>query len=153
AVPVWHGLVFACVEKCGYVSFNGGVNWESLRLNLPVSSVRDVIIKNDDLIVAKHGRGFWILDNITPLRQLNTNEHEDLLLKPQTALRVRANLNTDTPLPPDEPAGQNPPDGAMIDYFLSKGTSDPVTIEIKDDKGQSVRKYSSADAPIEANPN
>src|SRR5262249_11523798 len=151
--PARKGLLFAGVEKGVYVSFDDGANWESLRLNLPASSVRDVIIKNDDLIVATHGRGFWILDNITPLRQLNTNEHEDLLLKPQTALRVRANLNADTPLPPDEPAGQNPPDGAMIDYFLSKGTSDPVTIEIKDDKGQSVRKYSSADAPIEANPN
>jgi len=75
-----------------------------------------------------------------------------LLFKPQTALRVRTNLNTDTPLPPDEPAGENPPDGVMIDYFLSKDAHGPVTIEIKDGKGQSVRKYSSADAPIEANP-
>jgi hypothetical protein len=75
-----------------------------------------------------------------------------MLFKPQTALRVRANLNTDTPLPPDEPAGENPPDGAMIDYFLSKDASGPVTIEIKDGKGQLVRKYSSADAPVKANP-
>ncbi len=114
--------------------------------------MRDLIIKNDDLVVATHGRGFWILDNITPLRQLNRNQREDLLFKPQTALRVRANLNTDTPLPPDEPAGENPPDGAMIDYFLSKDASGPVTIEVKDRKGQSIRKYSSADAPVEANP-
>ena len=70
------------------------------------------------------------------------------LFKPQTALRVRANLNTDTPLPPDEPAGENPPDGAMIDYFLSKDASGPVTIEIKDGKGQLVRKYSSTDKPV-----
>jgi hypothetical protein len=102
--------------------------------------------------VATHGRGFWILDNITPLRQLNRNQREDLLFKPQTAVRVRANLNTDTPLPPDEPAGENPPDGAIIDYFLSKDASAPVTIEVKDRKGQSVRKYSSADSPVEANP-
>ena len=73
-------------------------------------------------------------------------------LNPRTALRVRANLNTDTPLPPDEPAGENPPDGAMIDYFLSKDASGPVTIEIKDGKGQLVRKYSSADKPVDANP-
>jgi photosystem II stability/assembly factor-like uncharacterized protein len=150
--PERKGLLFAGTEKGVYVSFDDGVNWESLRLNLPASSVRDLIIKNDDLIVATHGRGFWILDNITPLRQLNRNQREDLLFKPQTALRIRANLNTDTPLPPDEPAGQNPPDGAMIDYFLSKDASGPVTIEIKDGKGQSVRKYSSADAPVQANP-
>src|SRR5206468_7755577 len=114
--------------------------------------VRDLIIKNDNLIVATHGRGFWILDNITPLRQFNQNEHETLLFKPQTALRVRANLNTDTPLPPDEPTGENPPDGAMIDYSLAKDPTGPVTIEIKDSKGELVRKYSSSDVPTEPNP-
>jgi hypothetical protein len=114
--------------------------------------VRDLIVKSDDLVVAMHGRGFWVLDNITPLRQPNGNQRENLLFKPQKALRVRSNLNTDTPLPPDEPAGENPPDGAMIDYFLSKDASGPVTIEIKDGKGQLVRKYSSADAPVQANP-
>jgi hypothetical protein len=150
--PERKGLLFAGAEKGVYVSFDDGANWESLRLNLPASSVRDLIIKNDDLIVATHGRGFWVLDNITPLRQLNTNQREDLLFKPQTALRVRANLNTDTPLPPDEPAGENPPDGAMIDYFLSKDASGPVAVEVKDGKGQSIRKYSSADAPVQADP-
>src|SRR5881396_1228458 len=150
--PERKGLLFAGTEKGVYVSFDDGANWESLRLNLPASSVRDLIVKNDDLIVATHGRGFWILDNITPLRQINTKQREDLLFKPQSALRVRANLNTDTPLPPDEPAGENPPDGAMIDYFLSKDARVQVTIEIKDGKGQSVRKYSSTDRPIEVNP-
>ena len=171
--PERKGLLFAGTEKGVYLSFDDGANWESLRLNLPASSVRDLVVKNDDLVVATHGRGFWILDNITPLRQFNPvagvvdpgkrttsstaavsarGYNEDLLFKPQTALRVRANLNTDTPLPPDEPAGENPPDGAMIDYLLSKDASGPVTIEIKDGKGQSVRKYSSADALVEANP-
>ena len=150
--PERKGLLFAGTEKGVYVSFDDGANWESLRLNLPASSVRDLIIKNDDLVVATHGRGFWILDNITPLRQFNRNQREDLLFKPQTALRVRANLNPDTPLPPDEPAGENPPDGAMIDYFLPKDASGPVTIEIKDGKGQLVRKYSSTDTPVEPNP-
>jgi photosystem II stability/assembly factor-like uncharacterized protein len=151
--PERKGLLFAGAEKAVYVSFDDGANWEPLRLNLPATSVRDVIIKNDDLIVATHGRGFWILDNITPLRQFNGNQREDLLFKPQSALCVRANLNTDTPLPPDEPAGENPPDGAMIDYFLPKDATGPVTIDIKDGKGQLVRKYSSADAPVTANPN
>ena len=169
--PERKGLLFAGVEKGVYVSFDDGANWESLRLNLPASSVRDLIIKDDDLIVATHGRGFWILDNFTPLRQLNRPEggpaptssgtdgagaaprwSKTVLLKPQTALRVRANLNPDTPLPPDEPAGENPPDGAMIDYLLSKDADDPVTIEIKDAKGKPVRKYSSADAPMQVNP-
>ena len=150
--PERKGLLYAATEKGVYVSFDDGANWESLRLNLPASSVRDLIIKNDDLVAATHGRGFWILDNITPLRQFNRNRRETLLFKPQTGWRVRANLNTDTPLPPDEPAGENPPDGAMIDYFISKDASGPVTIEIKDGKGQSVRKYSSADVPVQANP-
>jgi photosystem II stability/assembly factor-like uncharacterized protein len=150
--PERKGLLFAGAEKGVCISFDDGANWESLRLNLPATSVRDLIIKNDDLVVGTHGRGFWVLDNITPLRQLNRDQREDLLFKPQTALRVRANLNTDTPLPPDEPAGENPPDGAIIDYFLSKDASAPVTIEVEDRKGQSVRKYSSADVPVEANP-
>jgi hypothetical protein len=154
------------------VSFNDGANWESLRFNLPATSVRDLIVKKDDLVVGTHGRGFWIMDNITPLRQFDwldggspanassdggggapLRRSESMLFKPQTALRVRANLNTDTPLPPDEPGGENPPDGAMIDYFLSKDANSPVTIEINDSKGQLVRKYSSADKPVQPNPN
>jgi len=171
--PECKGLLFAAAEKGVYVSFNDGANWESLRLNLPATSVRDLIIKDDDLVVGTHGRGFWILDNITSLRQLkpvagvdDPGAHgsssttavsargysENRLFKPQTALRVRANLNTDTPLPPDEPAGENPPDGAMIDYVLSKDASGPVTIEIKDSKGELVRRYSSVDKPVQANP-
>jgi hypothetical protein len=134
--------------------------------------VRDLVVKNDDLVVATHGRGFWILDNITPLRQVNSvdgivdrklipaainhpgnsDHRETMLFKPQTALRIRANLNTDTPLPPDEPAGENPPDGAMIDYVLAKDATGPVTIEIKDSKGGLVRKYSSMDVLKEPDP-
>ena len=104
---------------------------------MPATSVRDLIIKDDDIAVATHGRGFWILDNITPLRQLTKKQESSLLFKPQTALRVRWNLNTDTPLPPDEPAGENPPDGAMIDYFLAEDSAEPVTLEIKDKAGKS----------------
>jgi photosystem II stability/assembly factor-like uncharacterized protein len=150
--PQRKGLLFAGAEKGIYVSFDGGANWESLRLNLPATSVRDLIVKDDDLVVATHGRGFWILDNITPLRQFDADKIDNLMFRPQTALRVRANLNTDTPLPPDEPAGENPPDGAMIDYFLSADGIAPVTLEIKDSKGAVVRKYSSGDVAIEPNP-
>jgi hypothetical protein len=160
-------LLFAGAEKGVYVSFDDGANWESLRLNLPATSVRDLIVKNDDLVVGTHGRGFWILDNIMPLRQCRprsacgvvashsesaSTDSDARLFRPQTALRVRANQNTDTPLPPDEPAGENPPDGVMIDYFLPKDASGPITIEITDGKGQLIRKYSSAGKPVEANP-
>ncbi len=141
--PQRKGLLFAGTERAVYVSFDDGENWQSLRFNMPATSVRDLIIKDDDLAVGTHGRGFWILDNITPLRQLG-EKVQTTLFKPQTALRVRWNFNTDTPLPPDEPTGENPPDGAMIDYYLDK-TVENVTLEIKDAKGNLVRRYSSAD--------
>lgn len=143
------GLLFAGTERGVYASFDDGDNWESLRLNLPATSVRDLIIKDDDLAIATHGRGFWILDNITSMRQFDKNAGQTRLFRPQTALRVRWNLNTDTPLPPDEPMGENPPDGAMIDYFLAEDSSVPVTLEIKDNEGNLVRRYSSDDPPIQ----
>ena len=139
------GLLFAGTERAVYVSFDDGDNWQPLRGNMPATSVRDLIIKDDDLAVATHGRGFWILDNITPLRQLTSARGSISLLKPQTAWRVRWNMNEDTPLPPDEPAGENPPDGAMIDYRLSDGFTGAVTLEIKDAKGAVVRRYASTD--------
>src|SRR6185312_7399708 len=130
--PERRGLLFAGTERGVYVSLNDGDNWQSLRLNLPATSVRDLIIKDDDLAVATHGRGFWVLDNITPLRELGPSRTggsgtvQNTLFKPPTALRTRVNLNTDTPLPPDEPGGENPPDGAMIDYRLAKDADGPV---------------------------
>ena len=144
--PERKGLLFAGTERAVYVSFDDGDHWQSLRLNMGASSIRDLIIKDDDLCIATHGRGFWILDNITPLRQLQESikSAPAILFRPQTASRVRWNTNTDTPLPPDVPAGENPPDGAMIDYYVGSG-SVPVTLEIKDEAGQVVRRYSSAD--------
>jgi photosystem II stability/assembly factor-like uncharacterized protein len=141
-------LLFAGTERAVYVSFDDGDNWEPLRLNMPATSIRDLIVKDDDIAVATHGRGFWILDNITPLRQLDRSRQDSGLFKPQTAVRVRWNLNPDTPLPPDEPVGENPPDGAMIDYFLSDDAPPAVTLEIKDAKGKLVRRYSSDDQPV-----
>jgi photosystem II stability/assembly factor-like uncharacterized protein len=152
--PVRRGLLFAATERAVYVSFDDGEHWQSLRLNMAPSSVRDVIIKNDDLVAATHGRGFWILDNITPLRQLDekVTSSAAFLFKPQTAIRVRWDMNPDTPLPPDFPAGENPPDGAVIDYYLQSPSAGPVTLEIKDSAGKTVRKYSSADKPEPLDP-
>lgn len=152
--PVRRGLLFAATERAVHVSFDDGGHWQSLRLNMPATSVRDVIVKNDDLAVGTHGRGFWILDDITPLRQVDqkTLAAEAFLFKPQTAVRVRWDMNTDTPLPPDFPAGQNPPDGAVINYYLNGAANSAVTIEIKNSAGKSVRKYSSADKPEPIDP-
>ena len=149
--PKRKGLLFAATERTVYVSFDDGDRWQSLRLNLPATSVRDVIVKDDDLAIGTHGRGFWILDDITPLRQLDdkvvgSNAH---LFEPETAYRVRWNVNSDTPLPPDEPAGQNPPDGAILNYYLGSGASGEVTLEILDNGGKLVRRYSSSD-PVPA---
>ena len=145
--PKRKGLLFAGTERAVYVSFDDGDHWQSLRLNMPATSMRDLIVKDDDLVVATHGRGFWILDDITPLRQIDAKvaEADAFLFRPQDAWRVRWNMNTDTPLPPDEPAGQNPPDGAIIDYVLNSVASGPVTLEILDSAGKLARSYSGTD--------
>jgi hypothetical protein len=143
------------LKRAVYVSFDDGEHWQTLRLNMPATSIRDLIVKGDDVAVGTHGRGFWILDNITPLRQIaaTTASEGAILFKPQTATRVHWNNNSDTPLPPDEPRADNPPDGAMIDYYLGAGTSGVVTLEIKDDAGNIVRRYSSADPLPTPDPN
>ena len=144
--PLRKGLLFAGSERAVYVSFDDGENWQSLRLNMPATSIRDLVIKDDDIVVGTHGRSFWILDNIASLRQLNnsTVKQSAILFKPQNAIRVRWSMYTDTPLPQEEPAGQNPPDGAMIDYYLTEKAGN-INLEILDAKGKLVRKYSSGD--------
>ena len=141
------GLLFAGTENAVWVSFDDGDDWQSLELNLPHTSMRDLAIHGDDLIVSTHGRSFWILDDISPLRQLSQAiaSAEAYLFKPADANRVHRDTNTDTPLPPDEPAGQNPPSGAIIDYFLAH--AGPVTLEILDAQGKLVRQYASTDQP------
>ena len=148
--PKRRGLLFAGTEQAVYVSFDDGDHWQSLRLNMPATSIRDLIVKDDDLVVATHGRSFWILDDITPLRQVSeaVAAAPVHLYRPQDAWRVQWDKNTDTPLPPDEPAGQNPPDGAVIDYWLKSQASGPVVIEILDGSGRPVRRFSSTD-PVE----
>ena len=145
--PGRKGLLFAGSERTVYVSFDDGDHWQSLRLNLPATSVRDVIVKDNDLAIGTHGRGFWILDDITPLRQIDDKivAGAAYLFRPEAAYRVRWNTNTDTPLPPDVPAGQNPPDGAILNYYLGGTTSGEVTLEILDAGDKLVRRYSSSD--------
>jgi len=148
--PKRKGLLFAGSETQVYVSFDDGEKWQSLRLNMPATSIRDLVIKDDDLVVGTHGRGFWILDDITPLRQIQPDALADVVLfKPQTATRFEWNRNTDTPLPPDEPAGQNPPDGAIIDYYLKQPATGVTTLEILDSTGKLVRRYASDEKAVE----
>ncbi|GAB2839066.1 beta propeller repeat protein [Ferruginibacter profundus] len=133
--PKRKGLLFAGSERAVYVSFDDGANWQSLRLNMPATSIRDLVIKDDDIVVGTHGRSFWILDDITPLRYLDERLSASpvILYQPQNTYRVRWNMNTDTPLPQEEPAGQNPPDGAIINYFLNEEATN-VKLEIFDTK-------------------
>ena len=153
--PERKGLLFAGTERTVYVSWDDGDHWQSVQRNLPPSSIRDLVVHHDDVVVGTHGRSFWILDNITPLRQFSADvaNSSAYLFKPQLTYRVRRNNNTDTPLPPEEPAGQNPPDGAMIDYWLKTPADGAVTLEIVDaSTGKVVRHFSSADKPATVDP-
>jgi photosystem II stability/assembly factor-like uncharacterized protein len=145
--PVRKGLLFCGTERAVFVSFNDGDDWQPLRLNMPATSIRDLVVHEDDIVVGTHGRSFWILDDITPLRQIDAQvvSSDALLFKPQTAYRVRWNMNPDTPLPPDEPAGKNPPDGAILDFYLRNDARGPVTLEIFDAANSLVRRFSSED--------
>lgn len=145
--PVRKGLLFAGTETGVYVSFNDGERWQPLQLNLPPTPIRDLVVKNNDLVVATHGRSFWILDDISPLRELTAETVESgfYLFRPATAIRIRKNEARDTPLQPETPAGKNPPAGAIIDYSFATVPAGEVTLEILDSAGKPVRKYSSND--------
>lgn len=149
--PKKKGLLFAGSENATYVSFDDGENWQTLRLNMPATSIRDLVIKDDDIVVGTHGRSFWILDDITPLRQISTDlaQNESILYKPQDTYRVRWSTYSDTPITQEEPQGQNPPDGAIINYYLKEKTKTPVILEIFDVSGKSVRRFSSEDKPYD----
>ena len=142
--PQIKGLLFAGTEFGVFVSFDDGDHWQSLQLNLPVSSIRDLAIHGNDLIVATHGRAFWILDNITPLRQAleAAKATAAWLYRPATAFRIDNDSFPGTPLPPDEPTAENPPNGAVIDYLL-KSPAKNVQLEIFDAQQKLVRKFSS----------
>ena len=144
--PVRKGLLFAGTELGVYVSFNDGDSWQPLQINLPITSVRDLVVKGNDLVVATHGRSFWILDNISPLRELSAGAPASVhLFRPAAAIRLRKNEARDTPFQPEMPAGKNPPAGAIIDFSLASVPSDPITLEILDSNGRLIRKFSSSD--------
>ncbi|MGB8477046.1 MAG: hypothetical protein WCE61_23450 [Candidatus Acidiferrum sp.] len=152
--PKVEGLLYACTEKGVYISYNDGDNWEPLQLNLPTVSVRDLVVHGDDLVIATFGRAFWVLDDITALRQWSAKvaSADAWLFKPETAYRVRPGSDEGTPIPLDEPQADNPPTGAVLDYYLKEKQTEPVQLEIFDAAGKLVRRYSSADEVQKTNP-
>jgi photosystem II stability/assembly factor-like uncharacterized protein len=147
--PVDPKLLYAGTNSGVFVSFDDGDHWQPLQLNLPTARVRDLTVHGDDLIAATQGRALWVLDDVTPLRQvtravLETRAH---MFAPAAAVRVRRDENKDTPLPPEEPAGANPPEGAVLDYWLGQGVTGPVTLEIDDAAGKLVRRFASDAEP------
>lgn len=139
------GLLFAGTEREVYFSADDGTNWQSLRMNMPATSIRDLVIHENDLVIGTHGRSIWILDDFSALRELTKlSESKAYLFQPSEATRVRFNMFADTPLPPEEPTGENTPDGAILDYYLSDDAKQ-VSIEILDANNQIINSYSSDD--------
>jgi photosystem II stability/assembly factor-like uncharacterized protein len=139
------GLIFAGTETAVYFSADDGDHWQSLRMNMPASSIRDLVIHENDLVIGTHGRSIWILDNFAPLREMaKATAASTYLFEPPQATRVRWNMFSDTPLPPEEPTGQNPPDGAILDYYLNRNAKE-VKLEIVNDKNEIARRYASSD--------
>ncbi len=155
--PHTKGLLYAATDTQVWFSTDDGDHWNSLRINMPAISVRDIQVKDDasclcsDLVAGTHGRGFWILDDVTPLRQMAEAQASKgpYLFKPATGLRVRFGMNDPTPWPPELPAGENPPPGALIDYYLPAATSGEVKLEFLNTAGKVIRTYSSND-PVRA---
>ena len=147
--PKREGLLFAGTEFGVYVSFDDGDQWQSLQLNLPITSIRDLVIHDNDLIVATHGRAFWVIDNMSPLREVTDKTTEQThLFKPVPAVRINNDPFTGTPLPPDEPQAKNPASGAYMDYYLPANVSS-LSLTILDSQGKVVRHFSSNDKPSE----
>ena len=153
--PGRRGLLFTGTERAVFVSFDDGDHWQSLQLNLPSASMRDLAIHGDDLMVATHGRGFWVIDDIAVLRQMNSDvaKVNAYLFQPADAINLTPGSDNGTPMPRDEPLAENPPYGAMIDYYLKSNANGPVTLEILDPAGEVIRKYSSEDKATPVNPN
>jgi photosystem II stability/assembly factor-like uncharacterized protein len=143
------GLLFAGTNRTVYVSFDDGADWQPLTINFPTATVRDMVVHDNDLVVCTQGRGIWTLDDFEPLREITPSlETEDAhLFHPSDAVRVRADENKDTPWPPETPLGQNPPTGAVIDYWLKNGSKAPIRLTIKDSKGEIVRTFVSDEKP------
>jgi photosystem II stability/assembly factor-like uncharacterized protein len=152
--PARKGLLYAGTENAAYVSFDDGDHWQSLQLNLPTTPIRDLVVHDNDLAIATYGRALWILDDLSPLREWQTTSTnpEAVLLKPVNAIRTRWDVNEDTPLPPETPAGKNPPDGAIIDYYLKSAPSGEIKMAIYDAQNNLVREYSSIAPPQDKTP-
>jgi photosystem II stability/assembly factor-like uncharacterized protein len=152
--PVRRGLLFAGSELAVFVSFNDGDDWQPLRLNMPATSIRDLVIHDEDLVVGTHGRGFWILDDISPLREMSAaiGSADAHLFAPRPTWRFPRDTNTDTPLPPEEAAGKNPPDGAILYYYLKSPAAGAMTLEVLDGESKVVAHFSSEDKAPPPNP-
>jgi photosystem II stability/assembly factor-like uncharacterized protein len=152
--PVRQGLLFAATELAVFVSFNDGDDWQPLRLNMPATSIRDLVVHDEDLVVGTHGRGFWILDDISPLRELTADiaASDVHLFAPRPTIRWPRNTNTDTPLPPEEPAGKNPPDGAILYYYLKSAAAGSVVLDILDGAGKVLTRFENTDRPRPVEP-
>jgi hypothetical protein len=136
-----------------YVSFDGGAHWQPLQQNLPMTSVRDIDVHGNDLVIATHGRGFWIMDDVSALRQMDASRANTVtLFKPADAIRVRPAGFTGTPFPKDEPMAANPPDGAIIDYALPNAVKGAVTLAVFDAQKHKIRSFSSADPVTPVDP-
>jgi photosystem II stability/assembly factor-like uncharacterized protein len=143
--PVRQGMLYAGTENALYVSFDEGDHWQSLQLNFPVSDVRDLVVHGNDLVAATYGRGIYILDDISPLRQADPEitGSRAYLFKPAPTVRVRYDNDQETPLAPETPAAKNPPDGAVFYYYLKSPPSGEITLEIHDSQGKLVRRFTS----------
>ncbi len=145
--PVQRGLLYAGTERGAFVSFDDGGNWQPLQRDLPRTSVRDITVHDADLVIATHGRGFYVMDDIAPLRALAAKGGGGLrLFAPTPAIRLHEPAFVGTPMPKDEPMAPNPPIGAYIDYVLPTKPAMPVQITILDAQGAVVNRFSSADA-------
>ena len=153
--PQRNGLLFAGSELSLYVSFDDGDHWQSLQLNMPHVSMRDLAVKDNDLVVATHGRGFWVLDDITPLRQITSDifRTDAYLFDPETAYNLPQPTDDGTPQPRDEPLAENQPYGAILDYYLKSKAAGLVTLEIMNPAGETIKKFSSEDKPTVVDPN
>ncbi|MGH6879114.1 MAG: WD40/YVTN/BNR-like repeat-containing protein, partial [Rhizomicrobium sp.] len=143
ADPVKPGLLYVGTDAGVFVSFDDGGHWAPLGQNFPTTLVNDLLVHGDDLIAATQGRAIWVLDDVTPLRQIAPQSGDAQLFTPAPAWRVHADMNVDTPLPPATPIGQNPPAGAIVDYWLGPSVRGPVTLEIRDAGGALVRRFAS----------
>ncbi len=154
ADPKRKGLLYAGTEQGLFVSFDDGKDWQSLQRNLPTASVRDLVIHAGDLVAATQGRGIWILDDIEPLREANAKiaASEVHLYAPRPAIRFRMGVYHGEARPPEVPHAANPPQGAIIDYWLGKDVKGPITLTIYDAGGKLVRRYSSAEKPANMPP-